>query len=86
MTSEQHYRLAEKLLADEEKSHQICSADTDSLATARLRCSIRKSNDRLRERILIHAALASAGITQADVDRMDAEDQAKLDRLRALAD
>lgn len=86
MTSEQHYRLAEKLLSDEEKSHQICSADTDSVATARLRSAIQESNGRLRERVLIHAALAGAGITQADVDRMDAEDKAEIDRLRVHAD
>lgn len=85
MTSEQHYRMAEKLLRDEEISHEICSAKTDSVAAAQQRTSSLEANGRLREIVLIHATLASAGITQADVDRMDAEDEDEMARLCAAS-
>lgn len=81
LTSEQHYRVAEKLLADEDVSWRVCNGGPQDLLS-----KVRASDARIREVALVHAALASAGITQADVERMDAEDEAEMDRLRVHAD
>jgi hypothetical protein len=67
MTSEQHYRIAERLLADEDFWSRRCFDEEDAAR-----------DQRTRELAQVHATLAAAGVTRQDVDRFEREDEAHL--------
>jgi hypothetical protein len=67
LTSEQHYAIAEKLLADLRHLDKI---------------GLHASTGRLQGIAQIHATLACAGITEFDVERFEARDKADREVMR----